>query len=301
MVLEAYGSNSSNSQLRALADRLQGTSGYNDGIALDYLAAIARQAGLKTVGLSTPDGHYRRWSIGDLILSVRHGYPVITLVHYASLPGHAGSLSTSDHYVVVVGVAPQGFVINDPAYPGSDGYHLLLRPDQLLVAWHDAEIQGQAAAFLPPSGQLALMGANLAASGLGAAEPAAASAALPARPTVGPPPPPPIEASLRAPNPISGSPAELATGSSAPSSSANQAARAWTTVLSGWSHPASVATVVPVRPTPMGATDSAVVLASDGSTDPSPLPAATIFLVVVALAIAILKAPTGASSSSGGQ
>ena len=149
MVLEAYGLNVSNDRLRAIADGLQGTYGYDDGVALDYLVAIAQQAGLRADGLTNPDGRYRHWSMADVINEIRQGYPVVTLVHYASLPDHATSASSSDHFVVVVGVTTQGFVINDPAFSGNDGFHREVRPEQMPKAWGDAIIVHQAAAFLP--------------------------------------------------------------------------------------------------------------------------------------------------------
>lgn len=299
MVLEAYGANVPTAQLRALADQIQGTSGYDDGVALDTLAAIAHQAGLKTVGLSTPDGHYRRWTMGDLIVSVRHGYPVITLVHYASLPGHAGSSSTSDHYIVVVGVTPQGFVIDDPAYGGQDGAHLLLRPDQLLAAWRDASIQSQAAAFLPPSGQLTLTdGATASGSGLPAASapppvvasgyPSPATAVLTARsasPPLGPPPPPPGAV-------VQDSAAPAPSPSSASTSGLGLASQAWAAALSGWNHASGASTTQPLSPTPTG-DEPTMVLGATGSGGPSPWPAVVVLLLVGGAAITILKAPGG--------
>lgn len=153
MVLEAYGIPATNEQIRAIANQLQGTTSYDAGVAIDYLQAIAQQAGLRTEGLTSSDGHYRKWSMADLIREVRSGYPVITLVHYATLPDHSGSLSTSDHYIVVIGVTSQGFVVNDPAFTGNGGYQRLLRPDQLIGAWRDASIPEQAVAFLPPVGK----------------------------------------------------------------------------------------------------------------------------------------------------
>lgn len=306
MVLEAYGVNVPNGQLRALADQIQGTSGYDDGVALDTLVAIAHQAGLKTVGLSTPDGHYRRWTMGDLILSVRHGYPVITLVHYASLPGHAGSSSTSDHYVVVVGVTPRGFVINDPAYGGQDGAHLLLQPDQLLTAWRDAAIQSQAAAFLPPSGQLTLSDGATASSAsqadrLASSAPAPApvsgypspmSAALSARsasPPLGPPLPPPGAVVSEAAPGSSGSTA-ASTGSSGQSSALGLASQAWAAALSGWNHEAGGSPAQSLAPTPVSDTPTVVLAASGGGPPLWPIP--VVLILIGGAAIAILKAPS---------
>lgn len=152
MVLQAYGIQATNQQIRDVANQLQGTSDTDTGIALDYLQAIAEQVGLRTEGLTSPDGRYHTWSMADLIREIRRGYPVITLVHYATLPEHSGSPSTSDHYIVVIGVTSQGFVVNDPAFTGNGGFRQLLRPDQLIAAWRDASIPEQAVAFLPPIG-----------------------------------------------------------------------------------------------------------------------------------------------------
>jgi hypothetical protein len=298
MVLEAYGANVPTAQLRGLADQIQGTSGYNDGVALDTLAGIARRAGLQVVGLSTSDGHYRRWTIGDLIMSVRHGYPVITLVHYASLPGHAGSSSTSDHYVVVVGVTAQGFVINDPAYTGQDGYHLLLRPDQLLVAWQNAEIQDQAAAFLPPSGRLTLMGdapsGGLPAAvapipALSSAYPAPAVMARAAPATLGPPPPPPgfVRQAVAVPT---------SSATITPTSVPSLATQAWAAALSGWDHQGVPTATRSPRSATTGADDPTLVLADNGSKGPSPWPVLVVLMAIGGAALAIVKAPAGDQS-----
>ena len=167
MVLEAYGIHATTAQLRAAANQLQGTTGYDQGVALDFLQAIAQEAGLRTEGLVGANGRYRQWSMADLIGEVRRGYPVITLVRYATLPDHAGSTSTSDHYIVVIGVTDQGLVINDPAFTGNGGYRQVLGPDALMNAWRAASIPEQAVAFLPPSGKMSLAMLNTRIGELG--------------------------------------------------------------------------------------------------------------------------------------
>lgn len=305
MVLDAYGVHVPTGQLRAIANQLQGTSGYDDGVALEYLGKIARQAGLKTVGLTGANGAYRQWTMGDLIQSVRHGYPVITLVHYAALPGHAGSLSKSDHYVVVIGVTSQGFVINDPAYSGQDGYRLLLRPEQLLTAWRDAAIQNQALAFVPPSGQLALGSSSaVPAAGLGSPSGAApdsitatprtaASAGALVHDLVGTPvPPPPIDIAARPIIPAEASGASLKDPETSPAAP-GLTTKAWAAALSGWEHTAPALVPRQARPSASAtpAASTAVVLADAGSNAPSPLPAAGVLAAIGALAVSILKAP----------
>ncbi|MGH2457321.1 MAG: C39 family peptidase [Chloroflexota bacterium] len=169
MVLQAYGIQATTAQLRAAADQLQGTTGYDQGVALDFLQAIAQEAGLRTEGLTGANGRYRQWSIADLIAEVREGHPVITLVRYATLPDHAGSTSTSDHYVVVIGVTDQGLIINDPAFTGNGGFRRPLAPDALMKAWRAASIPDQAVAFLPPSGKVSLAMLNTRVGEFGSA------------------------------------------------------------------------------------------------------------------------------------
>jgi len=155
MVLQAFGLPVPTADIRDLANHLQGTYGYDDGIALDYLQDIGRQAGLGTEGLYGSDGRYQRWSTSEISQEVQQGHPVITLVHYASLPNHLGAATPSDHYVVVVGVTTRGFLINDPASVDNAGFRQLVTPNQLLDAWNASSIPEQAVAFLPRAGGLA--------------------------------------------------------------------------------------------------------------------------------------------------
>ena len=60
MILEAYGLDLPTWKLRAYANLLQGTYGYDDGIALDYLAEIGHRANLRPMGLYKSGGGYRR-------------------------------------------------------------------------------------------------------------------------------------------------------------------------------------------------------------------------------------------------
>ena len=40
---------------------------------------------------------------------LRAGHPVITLTKYRRLPGHFGSVTEFDHYIVLTGLATEGF------------------------------------------------------------------------------------------------------------------------------------------------------------------------------------------------
>jgi hypothetical protein len=279
MVLQAYGLDVPTDRLRAIADRLQGTNGYNDGIALDYLQAIALQAGLRTEGLGTPDGHYRQWTMADVIREVRRGYPVITLVHFASLPEHAASGSASDHYVVVVGLTTSGFVINDPASSDGSGYHQVLTPQQLLEAWRASSIPQEAVAFLPPGGKDKIHQIEIQS----------ASVATPA-PTLQPPPPPAMV------------PTSAGAPATAPDNATNPAAPPvavgdpiWLRRVGAWQHAPGAPTIAGPHPA-ASANSPTLVLAEQQSAD-SPLPITGIVVVAIgAVALAILKAPNGEGS-----
>jgi hypothetical protein len=279
MVLLAYGLDVPNDRLRSIADSLQGTSGYNDGIALQYLEAIGRQAGLSSEGLLDANGHFHQWSMGDVIREVRRGYPVITLVHFASLPAHAKSGSTSDHYIVVVGLTSTGFVVNDPAANQNDGYHQVLRPEEMLRAWHDASIAGQAVAFLPPTGSGSLQFLqDPAVPTATALQPTAILATSPAESTVATLTPTPtltvtqFGAALPPPNP---------------------AMLGWSNRVSDWQRASPLPSVhanmaFGVDGVP---TSGAIVLAARGGSGPSPLPLLLVLGCIAAVTGGILSVP----------
>jgi hypothetical protein len=149
MVLAAYGVEASSLSLRQRANALQGTSDPRDGIALDHLAEIARQAGLRTVGLYA-GGRPARWTVDDVRAQVRKGYPVVTLVKYRSLPYVRPSATQSDHYVVVAGLEGRDLLVNDPAMAAPERL-IPLSADDLQRAWAASSIPGQAVAIAPGS------------------------------------------------------------------------------------------------------------------------------------------------------
>lgn len=282
MVFKAYGLDVPTDQLRSIANHLQGTTAYNDGIALDYLQAIALQAGLRTEGLATSDGHYRLWSMADVIRDVRLGYPVITLVHFATLPQHAGSPSIADHYIVVVGLSGSGFVVNDPASADGSGYRQILSPGQLLAAWQAASIPEQGVAFLPPVG----------GSGLRPVTFQRALAVAPARAN------PPAAAPL--PSVATVSPRATAAPTATPSSdqaiassfSEGPASPSWSQRVSAWQRAAPVPTPAPVA-RPSGASSPPLVLASRSSGNAPLTPTLIVVAVVGLLTLAIVRTPRG--------
>jgi uncharacterized protein YvpB len=151
MVLEAFGLKVDAFKLRNYVNNITGDRSVENGVALDYLAYIASEAGLQPAGLRAPGG-YRRWTVPEIREEVRHGHPVITLVKLRELPDHNGSWSQVDHYVVVVGMDGENLLINDPASAIEGGYRRPLAPAQLERAWAASSIPGQALAVAGGAG-----------------------------------------------------------------------------------------------------------------------------------------------------
>jgi hypothetical protein len=146
MILEAYGLWMSTADLRDYANYLQGTYGYNDGIALDHLAEIGKRANLKPFELYDGRG-YRRWTIEDVRATVLDGYPVIALTTYRLLPGNAYFGGNINHYIVISGLLGDDFLYNDSSFGGAGGRGLVITAEQLELAWATADIPRHAVAF----------------------------------------------------------------------------------------------------------------------------------------------------------
>jgi hypothetical protein len=151
MVLDAFSVTVQTPLLRNYANLLQGTTDQETGIALDYLAEIAAESGLRPLGLRRPGG-YRAWTIDEIRREVSQGHPVITLVKLRALPYFASSRSEADHYVVVVGVDGPNLLVNDPALPAADGFRRVVTPAELEAAWKASSIPAQAVAIAAGQG-----------------------------------------------------------------------------------------------------------------------------------------------------
>jgi hypothetical protein len=147
MVLEAYGINEGNDDLRYLSHTYQGTWPRRGGTALQHIAQVAEDFGLHAAGLYEGD-HFRHWSVADVRTEVEQGHPVIALVKYRLLPGRDYSPVRYDHYVVLWDVTPDGFIYNDPIYPaGDEGFARFMTTAQLDTAMVPTMEPRQAVAF----------------------------------------------------------------------------------------------------------------------------------------------------------
>ncbi len=143
MVLIAFGLDVDPPSVRDYLNYLVGNYDSEAGTSLYVLARIAREAGLSTFGTSAG---LQGWTVDAVREQVRAGHPVITLTKYRFLPGHFGSVTDFDHYIVITGLAGEDFVYNDAAFSTEYGYNLLISPSQLQRAWAASSVPRHAVA-----------------------------------------------------------------------------------------------------------------------------------------------------------
>jgi peptidase C39-like protein/SdrD B-like protein len=147
MVLAGFGLEVGPSQVRDYLNNLIDNFDTDLGTSLDVLSRIATQAGLTPMDLYSDQGGYRNWSTDAVRWHVQQGHPVITLVKYRNLPGHTSSVSTFDHYIVITGLTPNGFIYNDGAFSTTLGYGLEISDVELEYAWDNSSIPHHAVAL----------------------------------------------------------------------------------------------------------------------------------------------------------
>jgi hypothetical protein len=147
MVLAGFGLDVGPSQVRDYLNNMIDNYNTDDGTSLDALSRIARQAGLTPMDLYSDQGGYRNWSTDAVRWHIQQGHPVITLVKYRNLPGHTSSLSQFDHYIVLTGLTPNGFIYNDGAFATTLGYGLEISDVELEYAWDNSSIPHHAVAM----------------------------------------------------------------------------------------------------------------------------------------------------------
>ncbi|HEV7663306.1 MAG TPA: SdrD B-like domain-containing protein [Chloroflexota bacterium] len=147
MVLAGFGLEVGPSQVRDYLNNLIDNFNTDLGTSLDVLSRIGKDAGLTPMDLYSDRGGYRNWSTDAVRWHIQQGHPVITLVKYRNLPGHTKSLSEFDHYIVISGLTPNGFIYNDAAFASTLGYGLEISDVELEYAWDNSSIPRHALAF----------------------------------------------------------------------------------------------------------------------------------------------------------
>ena len=152
MVLDAYGLvGQTTDDLRFRSHTYQGTVGMRTGTALQHLAHVAEDYGIPTAGLYDAAGGFNSWSMDDIRGQLRLGRPVMPLVRLYLLPGYEGMAARWGHYILLTGVADNGFFYNDPLQPDpTSGASRFIAAEQLERAMQNSLVPGQAVAFGGP-------------------------------------------------------------------------------------------------------------------------------------------------------
>jgi len=150
MVLDAFGTEQSNWDLRVRSHAYQG--GIGGGTALQFVARAANDFGVGTVGLYDGPDTFHRWNVDEIRGELQVGRPVVPLVKYRLLPGHEATTIRWDHYIVIYGVDGDRFLYHDPSYSSpQDGAARWITSGQLTAAMSTAIVPSQAVAFDPGS------------------------------------------------------------------------------------------------------------------------------------------------------
>jgi hypothetical protein len=147
MALEAFGVSVSSRQLRAETLAAQGMYGNNIGTLMTALAAVVESYGLTTLDLYAASGGLHRWSLDDIREHLWQGHPVVVQVRYRSLPSRGGSYYFGDHYILITGEVPGGFIYNDAMDFDGLGWDRFMSAERLRTAMDASDRRYAYAAF----------------------------------------------------------------------------------------------------------------------------------------------------------
>jgi LysM repeat protein len=117
----------------------------NSGTAIQDLGRLARAHGLETYPGDGPAS--TGWGPERLRKHLDQGHPVIVLTRVGYLPGYTPG-TPIDHYIVLTGTTPSGYVYQDPALSNGAGRTITVK--QLQVAQSASSVPGQGMAFDGP-------------------------------------------------------------------------------------------------------------------------------------------------------
>jgi hypothetical protein len=116
MALAAYGINKDTLDLRELTHTYQGTwPRVRVGTALQHMARVAEDFGLRSYGLYDGDDEFHQWTVDELAEHVRAGRVAVPLVRFGLLPGHEDTGVRWGHYILLYAIDGDGFRYQDPA------------------------------------------------------------------------------------------------------------------------------------------------------------------------------------------
>ena len=149
-VLGGYGTDVAVPDLRALMNGLE--SNYTPGSQprVETIARVAERGGLNILDLYRGP-RFNEWTVEQVRESLRRGYPVVTLVQGAVLPGGTPPGAARERYITIVGMDGDELIYHDPAYP-DEGTGAARR-----INWRTLE-QGWLAASTPRLGMAVAQG-----------------------------------------------------------------------------------------------------------------------------------------------
>lgn len=147
MALETFGISVPSAKLRADVLNAQRMWGNNVGTLMTALAQVVEGHGLTAHDLYASGGGLYRWTLDDIRQHLSQGHPVVAQVRYRSLPGRQNALYYGDHYILVTGVVPDGFLYNDPIDVDGLGWDRVISAERLSTAMDASDRRYAYAAF----------------------------------------------------------------------------------------------------------------------------------------------------------
>lgn len=116
MVLGGYGTDVAVSDLRALMNGLDGN--YSPGATprVETIARVAERGGMNVLDLYR-GARFNEWTVEQVREMIRRGYPVMTLIQGAVLPGGTPPGVSRERFITIVGIDGDDIIYHDPAYP----------------------------------------------------------------------------------------------------------------------------------------------------------------------------------------
>jgi hypothetical protein len=116
MTLGGYGTDVAVSDLRALLNGLDGNYNPGAGARIETMARVAERGGLNVVDLFR-GARFNEWTVEQVREMMRRGYPVVTLVQGAVLPGGTPPGVTRERFITIIGMDGDDIIYHDPGYP----------------------------------------------------------------------------------------------------------------------------------------------------------------------------------------
>ncbi|MFN8634084.1 MAG: SdrD B-like domain-containing protein [Chloroflexota bacterium] len=116
MVLAGYGTEVSVPDLRALLNGLDGNYSPGASPRVETMARVAERGGMNVLDLYR-GARFNEWTVEQVREMIRRGYPVVTLIQGAVLPGGTPPGVARERYITIIGIDGDDIIYHDPGYP----------------------------------------------------------------------------------------------------------------------------------------------------------------------------------------